>query len=359
MRAVGLKTHIWNNNFKSVCLLIFYPFLLLILFWTIAAACGYFLAPSHHDGIAMQYSVSLANLAVVDYWPLVFTVAGVWFLIAYFFQARMLRSLSHAHSVSRKEEPRLYNMLENLCISQGMRMPKLEVIETHARNAYASGIDDRSYTVTVTRGLLQSLSEDEVEAVLAHELTHIINRDVRLLVVSIIFTGMIGLAAQLVWSNVRYNLYFGGRNRRDGRIGLVLLIVAAILGLGYLATIFTRFMLSRRREFMADAGAVELTKNPDAMMRALLRISGKDSMSQSTDDVAMMCTANSRKFMGLFATHPPIEDRVRVISEMTGSNVPDVKQGHRAIQRFSTPEGERDNWINRDRKIKRNPWVRD
>src|SRR5690606_5430915 len=112
---------------------------------------------------------------------------------------------------------------------------------------FASGIDDKSYAITVTRGLMNSLTKDELEAVLAHELTHIMNRDVRLMMVCIIFTGMIGFFAQLLWANIRYNLIFsGGRRRSDGRVVLVMFVIAMILWIGYLATLFTRFALSRR-----------------------------------------------------------------------------------------------------------------
>lgn len=99
-------------------------------------------------------------------------------------------------------------------------------------------------------------------------------------------------------------------------------IILAILGLGYLATLFTRLALSRRREFMADAGAIELTKNPEAMIRALQRISGQDQIPETTADIAMMCIENSHPFLGLFATHPPIEQRIKTIADLTGTTIP-------------------------------------
>jgi len=235
----------------------------------------------------------------------------------------MVRALSHAHAVTRKEEPELYNLLENLCITQGMAMPKLNIIETHARNAFASGINESSYTVTVTRGLLNSLSKDEVEGVLAHELIHIINRDVRLLMVTVIFTGMVGFAAQMSWSFIRNS--FRVRTRSNGKSGggiLILFAIALVLWIGYMATLFMRFAISRRREFMADAGAVEMTKNPEAMMRALMRIAGRDNIPQAPADIDMMCIENAQPFMGLFATHPPIQSRIKLIAEMTNTQIP-------------------------------------
>lgn len=320
LAAVGLKTHIWNNNFKSICLLMAYPFLLMGIVWVCAAAVGA-LSGGAQNGVAPAF----ANNIVYAYWPIIVTVCLIWFAVAWFFHTGMIRKLAHSHPVTRAQEPELYNLLENLSITAGIPTPRLEIIETHARNAFASGIDQKSYTVTVTRGLMNSLTKDELEAVLAHELAHILNRDVRLLIVTVIFTGMIGFAAQLVWSNIRYGMVFsGGRDNNKGGAALVMLVIAVVLWLGYMATLLMRFALSRRREFMADAGAVELTKNPSAMMRALMRIAGRDKIPGSTNDIAQMCIENSLPFMGLFATHPPIEKRIKAIAAVTGESVPDA-----------------------------------
>lgn len=322
LATVGLQTHIWNNNLRSILLLATYPLLIMAVVWLCAAVIGaMFGTTAGHPETVLPMAQAFGNNIIIAYWPLILTAVFIWFIVAYFFHTRMVRMLSHAHPVSRSEEPELYNLLENLCISRGLSMPRLEVIETDAMNAYASGIDNKSYAVTVTRGLMQRLDRDELEAVLAHELTHIMNRDVRLLIVSIIFAGMIGFIAQLVWSSIRYSFFVGGRNR-DGRVVLVMMVIGLILWLGYMATIFTRFALSRRREYMADAGAIELTKKPEAMMRALQRISGNDRIPAAPDDISLMCTTNSKKFMGLFATHPPIDARIQAISEVTGTPVP-------------------------------------
>jgi heat shock protein HtpX len=296
--------------------------------------------PTGDMGRATPFAMAFGNGIVAHYWPLMLTAVSLWFLISWFFHGHMMRALSHARPVERKDEPVLYNTLENLCISRGLAMPRLEILESDALNAFASGMSEKTYSITVTRGLLNALSTDELEAVLGHELTHIINRDVRLLVVSIIFTGMLGFAAQMIWSNLRYGFIFGGgyggysgsyggSYQRDGRGGggrgnlmLLLLVVDLILWLGYLATVFTRFALSRRREYMADAGSVELTRNPEGMIRALQKLQGHDRIKGVTEDVALMCISNSRRFLGLFATHPPLEDRIRAIAEITGTPIP-------------------------------------
>jgi len=359
LKASGLQSSIWNNNLKSIGLLGFYPFLIVGIIWAAAAAIGLFLSPNANPEAASL----LANNVIGQYWPIILIAVFGWFGISYFFHTSMIRKMSHSHPVTRKEEPELYNLLENLCISIGMTMPRMEIIESHARNAFASGIDEKSFCVTVTRGLLQSLSKDELEAVLAHELSHIRHRDVRLLIITIIFTGMIGFAAQIAWSQIRYRLWIiprGASSNKKGNGVIILLAIVAILWIGYFATLFTRFALSRRREYMADAGAVQITKNPDAMMRALMRIAGKDQIPKIPGDITMMCIENRVPFMGLFATHPPIETRIKALSTSTGFAIPDLPQlrpfhAPRAerSETISPPLNPRDNWTTRQRLPKR------
>lgn len=369
MAGAGLKTHIWNNNLRSLILLATYPFLIALMVWAIAFLTGWGMVSGtygYSGDAAIHAALRHSEGLILDWWPSILTVVAIWFTVAWFMQTSMVRALSHSRPVTREEEPELYNLLENLCISRGMTMPRLEIIETRARNAFASGTDERSYCITVTRGLLRSLQRDEIEAVLGHELTHIMNRDVRLLIVSVIFTGMIGFFAQMAWSSVRYGMFYhGGRRGGDKRVAAAIAVIALILWLGYIATMFTRFALSRRREFMADAGSVELTKNPDAMMRALMRIAGKDRIPEATDDIALMCIENSRPFFGLFATHPPLEERIRTIAEISGVPVPTLIPGRRAEdgERFAAEQdgGSGDKranpWLTASRgKRGGNPW---
>ncbi len=364
----GLQTHIWNNNLKSIGLLALYPFLIIGIAWSIIAAISFLNTGGGSFGSVSTHASDLIG----DYWPIIISGVAIWFTVSYFFHTRMVRKMAHSHPVTREDEPELYNLFENLCISIGIPMPHLEIIETHARNAFASGIDKKSFSVTVTRGLLQSLSKDEVEGVLAHELSHIRNRDVRLLIITIIFTGMIGFAAQMMWSQVRYGMLVrprassgGGKNKGGGTI--ILLAILAILWIGYFATLFTRFALTRRREYMADAGAVQITKNPDAMMRALMRISGMDQIPKMPADVAMMCVENRKPFMGLFATHPPIEKRIKMLSKTTGFAIPDLPKLKSPLRAPRAPRSKvitppinpRENWTTRQRfksRRKANPW---
>jgi heat shock protein HtpX len=354
--AIGLQSHIWNNNLKSVILLTLYPLIIFVMIWLIAYVVaysqgGYKMVRTEDSTGATWTNVGnpeyVANNLIMAYWPAVFTVIILWFIISYFWNTNMVRALSHAKPITRKEEPELYNLVENLCIAEGMKMPQLNIIETPACNAFASGIDDRSYTITVTRGLMQHLGKDELEAVLGHELTHIINRDVRLLIVTVIFTGMIGFAAQMVWSSLRYGRFYRGSGRNKGGGILILLAVGIILWVGYMATLFMRFAISRRREYMADAGSIQLTKNPDAMMRALMKIAGRDYIPQTTEDVRMMCIENGHNFMGLFATHPPIEKRIRAIAELTNTPVPQITVEPPAPEEMPAVKGLKNPWRRR------------
>jgi heat shock protein HtpX len=326
LAATGLTTQIQNNHFKSAILLAGFPFLLVMM---AGAFTGGLDILSQRNGVDWHHALLSAEAGIVQFGPGAVLFAACWFVIAYFFHGGMMRMAAHSRPVTRDQMPRVYNLLENLCISRGLKMPAFEMIDSPALNAFASGIDDKSWRITLTRGIVEALEDDELEAVLAHELTHIMNRDARLLVVAVIFTGMISFFAQLFYRLLIHGVrpdYYARRDDERGRQGsiVVLLLGLAVLALGYVFAIAIRFALSRKREYLADLGSVELTKNPGAMMRALLRIKGRDAVTGMPNQVQQMCIENSQDFLGLFATHPPIDDRIRTISETTRTPVPDL-----------------------------------
>jgi len=365
--AAGLATHIWNNKIKSVLLLAGFPVLLAgmigafffayDLWWQAnpgmrnlitanhiisESARGLALPPSlanyQPDGtMNIKHALGMGAYGMLYYAPVAFIGALIWFAFAFFAHTSLMRMASGSKPVTRQQMPRLYNLLENLCISRGIPMPQFEVIDSPALNAFATGINESTYKIVVTRGLVERLPDDELEAVIAHELTHIMNNDVRLLIIAVIFVGMLSFFAEMAFRMMihgrRPNYYSRGDDRRGGGQIVVLLIAAAILALGYFFAVLIRFAISRKREFLADAGAVDLTKNPGAMMRALQRISGKDTVQGMPDEVQQMCIENSHNFMGIFATHPPIEQRIKVLSEMTETPIPqwgvDLSRGPR------------------------------
>ncbi|MCB9978255.1 MAG: M48 family metallopeptidase [Rhodospirillales bacterium] len=352
--AAGLRTHIWNNNLLSMVLIGLYPLLIGGVVWACAVAIAFFLQGDGAGAMALDSRILRTGTDMAAaVWPLVFGVVAAWFVISFLFNVRLVAMMAGSKPVTRKEEPELYNLLENLCISRGIPTPSLQIIETHARNAFASGLTRDTYTITVTRGLIQSLTRDEIEAVLGHELTHIINKDVLLLMVCVVFTGMLGFASQMAWRSIRYSGRSRGRKKGGGVA--IILALAVILSIGYGLTLLTRFALSRRREYMADGGSVELTHKPEAMISALQRIAGRDRIPDVPADVSLMCIENSQPFFGLFATHPPIDSRIAVLARTSGIPVPDIMSLPPAPSdaRF-VPHGK--TVSNPWKKNKKNPW---
>ena len=327
LAATGLRSHIWNNNLKSVLLLAGFPFLILGLVYAGAVLLiGY---SSDQPDIEGALGEALYAMPMVTPWVL--AGVAIWFAIAWFSHQAIIDAATGAKPVTRNDEPELYNLLENLCISRGITMPSLRIIESPALNAYASGLTEKQYTVTVTRGLMGALNREEMEAVLAHELTHILNRDVRLLVISIIFVGIISFTVEiLVRGMLHGSLGRAGGSRRGsgGNAGVFIIIALAMAALAWVLAIAIRFALSRKREYMADAGAVELTKNPDAMISALLKVSGNPDVEGAPAEVRQMFLHDrSAGFAGMFATHPPMEKRIAALERYAGGNRPPPRAG--------------------------------
>ncbi len=319
MGAYGLQTHIWNNNLKSVVLLAGFPLLLLTLMY--ALCVGYVAVAT--DFSSVENGLRLALDQLMRIWPFAFLAAGVWFLIAWMAHQALINMSTGAKPVTRAEAPDLYNLLENLCISRGIPMPKLSIIDTPAMNAFASGVSEKNYAITLTRGLIEGLDKREIEAVMAHELTHIRNRDVRLLIIAVIFVGIFSFFGELVFRNIfRTGVRIGGHSsgrKGDSRGGGILILIAiALIVIAYILAMVIRFALSQKREFLADAGAVDLTRDPDAMISALQKISGNSQMD-APQEVRQMMLDNKSEFAGLFATHPSIEKRVAALAKYAGA----------------------------------------
>ena len=203
MKYVGLQQQITSNNRKSILLLLGFPAILLIALYIVL----FFLAEDN------------ANQAFVGLTPFVLVFTAIWFLIAYFSHSRMINYATGAISLERKGNMRVYNLTENLCMSVGMKMPILKIIESPALNAFASGLNEKNHTVTLTRGIIDTLDDDELEGVIAHELMHIRNNDVRLLIISIVFVGIFSFILQIAF---RSFLFGGGRSRKkDGKGGRI------------------------------------------------------------------------------------------------------------------------------------------
>lgn len=320
MGAVGLKTYIWNNNFKSLLLLAGFPVLLVGMIYALELLMmGWGLLPSTRS---LDGDMAYAGQMLWGFAPLAILVSLIWFVIAYFSYQAIIDISTGARPVERKDFPKLYNMLENLAISRGMKTPTLRIIDTDAMNAFASGLHEGQYSVTVTTGLMEALDDRELEAVLAHEMTHVINRDVRLMVIASIFAGIITLLAQVIYRSIWWvGAGGGGRRDRKGGAGVAILIALAIAAVGYLLAIVIKMAISRKREFIADAGAVELTKDPDAMISALQKISGHSEIHAPESIRAMFLDDHDEGVMGLFATHPPIGKRIDALVRYAGGRI--------------------------------------
>ncbi len=354
MAAYGLYTHIRSNRVRSVLLIGGLFFLVYLLTFAGAlifraftmdnAPLDYILAYAWSD---LRYAVPFATVGTL-----------VWLVISYRFHQAMIDRHTGAHGVTRLEEPKLYNLLENLCISRGIPMPKLKITEDMALNAYATGLNQKQYTIAVTRGLLERLDDAEIEAVLAHELTHIRNGDVRLLVIAVVMAGIISLVGELTFRTLFRSRASGSTggwrsssssgNRKGGGGAIIAILIAlAIIALAWILSIVIRFSLSRSREYLADAGAVELTKNPDAMIMALRKIENRGELRNAPSAVMEMCFDNPHSgFADLFSTHPAIDKRVEALVRTAGGRdpgpvmlpEPDSAESARFEERAAAPE---------------------
>ena len=334
MRYVGMQTQISRNNMMSILLLIAFPVILLAMVWVFLATINYF---GNTDYNAYGEPVHWMDYDSINYsflqtMPWIVGGVGIWFLIAYFSNASMVKAATGARTLERRENPRVYNIVENLTMACGMDMPRINVVDDPQLNAFASGIDRKSYTVTVTTGLLQLLDDEELAGVIGHELTHIRNHDTRLLITSIIFVGILSTVTSMVVNMLYRSMIYGSMSNsrdRDGKnqgLGIVaiLAIAAVICFVGYFFTIITRFAISRKREYMADAGGAELCGNPLALASALRKISGDPGLQNvDRDDIAQLYIIHPQAFAGgmmsffsgLFSTHPDTAKRIALLEQ--------------------------------------------
>lgn len=321
--AYGLYTHIQSNRRRSVALLIGLFVLVYVLVYA-GALVGEALSINADLDILLR----LAWRDLIRALPVATVGTLVWIVIAYFFHQSMIDALTGGQEVTRSQEPRLYNILENLCISRGITMPKLKVMDSDALNAFASGMNQKQYSITVTTGLLTLLDDAELEAVLGHELTHIRNGDVRMMIIAVVIAGAIAFIAEMVARLWFYNGFGFGRSRdreggSGGGAGFAILIAVALLVVAYVLSFLIRLALSREREYLADAGSVELTKNPDAMISALRKIEGRGELPGATSAVMELCVDNPREGFGeLFDTHPTVDNRVAALVKYAGGHDP-------------------------------------
>ena len=341
MKYVGIQTQIWRNNRNTVILLLMFPVILLgMVFGTIMLLdwLGYFCwdgvcppglqATTFHWDIIWRY--------FFDAMPFTLSMTAIWFIIAYFTNVSIIRHATHARPLERKENVRVYNIVENLCIAGGIEMPQINIVEDSSLNAFASGIDIKSYTITLTTGIIEKLDDAELSAVVGHELTHIKNRDTRLMVVCIVFVGIFSMMVNVI-TRILANMWRVPQRRssrkNDGAgagIVLVLIVLLVWATIGYFFSTLTRLAISRKREYVADAGGAELCGDPLALASALRKISNDPGLtSVQRSDIAQLyvihpdeefdndmgLTGLIAKANILFCTHPDTPERIKLLEQ--------------------------------------------
>lgn len=323
MEYIGIQTQKSRNDFRSMLLLFMFPCLvigLVYLFCVVMVKLG---VAGNMETEGNLWSIS--GSVFLEAAPYAIGGIALWFVIAYFLNTLIIKASTGAKTLERKQNKRVYNLVENLCMSQGMKMPKINILYDNSLNAFASGINGRTYTVTLSQGIIEKLDDEELEAVIAHELTHIRNHDVRLLIVSIVFVGVFSMIAQIAFrSAINTSYRSSGKDNNKGGTIIILLLAAVFAAVGYLLATLMRFAISRKREYLADAGSAEMTKNPQALASALRKISEDPNIEAVTrEDVAQLFIQHPGKqaagfigrLGGLFATHPPIEERIRILEQ--------------------------------------------
>ena len=277
MLAFGLYSHIRANHMRTTLLMLCFISTVAMIYFSICLVREVFDLPS---SVSELFTDALDRFVNESPWLAI--GFGLWFIIMVLYHHKILDAATGAKNITRADEPKLYAMVEALCISRGMNVPQLKIIESDALNACAAGLVEDDHSISVTRGLLSTLTSEELETVLAHELTHIHNRDAQMMVVTTIFVGFIGIIGSIIMHHwdimLREALRKAGRDseERPGILPIVIGIFTAVLiaAMSLGLSLLIRLAISRKREYLAHTGAVELTKNPDALIRALRKIEG-------------------------------------------------------------------------------------
>lgn len=352
-----MQTQIWRNNRNTVILLCLYPVIIFAMVWAFVYVLDYFgvfciYAPQSLVSLTKTITVGdvcrEAPMTYGTHWPVVWSmflkilpavavVVGTWFTLAYYSNVAIIRRVTHARPLERKENLRVYNIVENLCIAGGIEMPQINIIEDANMNAFASGIDIKTFTITLTTGIIDKLDDSELAAVVGHELTHIKNRDTRLMVVCIVFVGLVSIIQKIFIEIIKSMLRSSrssGRRKGKGGGGIIIVLFFAVIGvvissIAYFFSFVNRLAISRKREYVADAGAAELCGDPLALASALTKISLSPGLAQvQRKDVAQLYIINpeeeddnlvgmslTKKIDSVFWTHPDTPERIRLLRQ--------------------------------------------
>ncbi len=292
------------NTFKTWLIMFFFSVFTVAVVYVLARGFGY---------------GEVGGLGIVGF---ALIMAGVMNFVSYFYSDKIVLGISGAKPIKKEDNPEIYRIVENLCIAGGLPLPKVYIIDDTATNAFATGRDPKHAAIAFTKGILQKLNKQELEGVTAHELSHVGNRDTLVMAVVSILVGTIALLSDFFMRS----MWYGSRDRegRGNQLFVILAIVAAILA--PLVATLIQLAVSRRRELLADASGVLLTRYPQGLASALQKISSdKEPLEVANRGTAHLYIINPLKgqeakawLAGLFNTHPPIEARIKALREMEG-----------------------------------------
>lgn len=302
MATLSVYSQIESNKTKSLLVMVFFSVFVATLAFILGKASG--------------YGISWAGIALI--------FSGLTTLASYYYGDKMVLAISGAKPADRKRDFDFFTVVENLSIAAGIPKPQVFVIEDSAPNAFATGRDPKHAVVCATTGLLQKLNRSELEGVIAHELSHIRNYDTRLMAIVMVLAGTVSVLADWFMRTLWWGR--GNRDREErGSMGAAFLLIGIVFAvLSPLIATIIQLAVSRRREFLADASGVLLTRNPEGLARALDKISGdREVLEAATNATAHLYIINPFKgkdfgawFAGLFDTHPPIKERIRILRAM-------------------------------------------
>lgn len=299
---------------------------LLSVFIAVVVGVGYFVGASYGPSYGSSYGPSYGSGGYVG---IVYAsvIALVMALFSYFAGDSVALLTAGAKQIKKEDSPYVWNMVENVAITAGLPMPRVYIIPEQAMNAFATGRNPKHASVALTTGIVNGLENEELEGVIAHELSHIKNYDTRLMMVVIVLVGVIALLADSLW---RFR-FFGGRRgggnseRGGGQVEAVLMIVGLVLVvLSPIIAQLIKFAISRKREYLADASAVLLTRYAEGLANALEKIKGQGAtLAHANHATAHLYISNPfgtrrRSFSQWFSTHPPIEERIARLRQMGG-----------------------------------------
>ena len=293
---LSLQEGIRTNRLKSLFLVISLPLILAIVVFSI------FYWEASKTWMSNEYITNTALDATIDFLAIRVPILLIILAITFFAQKKIMFSFSWARELTRKENPELYNIVENLCITRWLPIPKIWIIEDSWMNAFAVWWRMKDSWVCFTRWLINNLDRREIEAVAWHELTHIINKDSLLMAITILYIWAIGT----IWREI----YYWSSNEKSRNLWLAFIV------LWYAFYPLIRLAISRKREYLADAGSVVLTHDNQAMISALRKISQNSTVNLKNDSISSLFTANPlswKSFSTLFQTHPSIEDRIKAL----------------------------------------------